>query len=124
MSGTRMRAVVCQACLGVHSSSEGGRGASGMEGDGGIEDEEKDREGKGEREAKDFRRSGGCVGEDDDDEAGGLKLQLYLTAAVSIVWWFAVQSNAAAPSSLRQHPRKLVGFLWKKIIFLLFSLFP
>lgn len=77
-----MRAVVCQACLGVHSSSEGGRGASGMEGDGGIEDEEKDREGKGEREANDLRRSGVCV---DDDEAGGLKLQLYLTAAVSML---------------------------------------
>jgi hypothetical protein len=56
-----------------------------MEGDGGIEDEEKDREGKGEREANDFRRSGGCVGEDDDDEAGGLKPQLYLTAAVSML---------------------------------------
>jgi hypothetical protein len=53
-----------------------------MEGDGGIEDEEKDREGKGERDANDLRRSGVCV---DDDEAGGLKLQLYLTAAVSML---------------------------------------
>ena len=95
-----MRAVVCQACLGVHSSSEGGRGASGMDGDGGIEDEEKDREEDiGEREANDFRRSGGCVGEDDDDEAGGLKLQLYLTAAVSMLCG-SLYSNAAAASHL------------------------
>jgi hypothetical protein len=47
MRGTSMRAMVCHACLGVHSSSDGGRGASGIEGDGGIDvvvDEERERE--------------------------------------------------------------------------------
>jgi hypothetical protein len=111
-----MRAMVCHACLGVHSSSDGGRGASGIEGDGGIDvvvDEERDREverregrvdvctaGHGEDEAETSRdrRCGGVAAaaaallestRSTDDEraaAGDLSPQLYFAPGVSIVY--------------------------------------